>query len=96
MMKSRLSWISDCAACPPRGPFGSYNDVAQHVAREFGFQRIAVMDDASRLIVGYGVFQDATAENTIQVPKRPMAKYVRPHEIFYAQVPILCEMSWFA
>jgi len=54
------------------------------------------MDDASRLIVGYGVFQDATAENTIQVPKRPMAKYVRPHEIFYAQVPILCEMSWFA
>jgi len=95
-MKPRLSWISDCAACPPRGPFGSYNDVAQHVARELGVQKIAVMDDDPRLIVGYGVFQDATAENTIQVSKSPIANYVCPREIFYAQIPILCETSWFA
>jgi hypothetical protein len=32
------------------------------------------MDDASRLIVGYGVFQEATAENTIQVLKQAIAK----------------------
>jgi hypothetical protein len=30
---------------------------------------IAAMDDASRLILGYEVFQEATAENTIQVLK---------------------------
>ena len=39
------------------------------------------MDDASRLIVGYGIFQDATAENTLQVLKQAIAKYGRPHEI---------------
>jgi len=39
------------------------------------------MDDASRLIVGYGVFQDATAENTIQVLKQATAKYGCPREI---------------
>jgi len=38
-------------------------------------------DDASRLIVGYGVFQEATAENTIQVLKQAIAKYGLPHEI---------------
>jgi len=42
---------------------------------------IAVMDDASRLIVGYSVFQDPTAENTIQVLKHAIAKYGRPREI---------------
>ena len=42
---------------------------------------IAYMDDASRLIVGYGVFQEATAENTIHVLKQAIAKYGRPHEI---------------
>jgi len=39
------------------------------------------MDDASRLIVGYGVFQDPTAENTIQVLKHAIAKYGHPREI---------------
>jgi transposase InsO family protein len=39
------------------------------------------MDDASRLIVGYGIFQQATAENTIQTLKQAIAKYGRPHEI---------------
>ena len=42
---------------------------------------VAYMDDASRLIVGYGIFQDATAENTLQVLKQAIAKYGRPHEI---------------
>ena len=39
------------------------------------------MDDASRLIVGYGAFQEATAENTIQVLKQAISKYRSPHEI---------------
>jgi len=42
---------------------------------------IAYMDDASRLIVSYGVFQEATAENTIQVLKQAVAKYGSPREI---------------
>jgi len=42
---------------------------------------IAAEDDASRLIVGYGVFQDPTAENTIQVLKHAIAKYGHPREI---------------
>ena len=39
------------------------------------------MDDASRLIVGRGIFQQATAENTIQTLKQAIAKYGRPHGI---------------
>ena len=39
------------------------------------------MDDASRLIVGYGVFQEATAENTIHVLKQAVSKYGCPREI---------------
>jgi len=42
---------------------------------------IAYMDDASRLIVGHGVFQEATAENTIQVLKQAIARYGPPREI---------------
>ena len=42
---------------------------------------IAYMDDASRLIVSYGVFQEATAEKTIQVLKQAIVKYGSPHEI---------------
>jgi putative transposase len=42
---------------------------------------IAYMDDASRLIVAYGIFEQATAENTLQVLKQAMARYGRPHEI---------------
>jgi putative transposase len=42
---------------------------------------IAAEDDASRLIVGYGVFQDATAENTIRVLKQAIDKYGRPREV---------------
>jgi len=39
------------------------------------------MNDASRLIVGYGVFQDPRAENTIHVLKQAMDKYGCPREI---------------
>jgi len=42
---------------------------------------IAYMDDSSRLVVGYGVFQEATAENTIQVLKQAISKYGCPREI---------------
>jgi putative transposase len=42
---------------------------------------IAVEDDASRLIVGYGVFQDPTADNTIHVLKQAITKHGRPSEI---------------
>ena len=42
---------------------------------------IAYMDDASRLIVGYGVFQEATAENTLKVLREALAEYGRPKEI---------------
>jgi len=42
---------------------------------------IAYMDDASRLIMGYGVFQEATAENTIQILKQAISKYGLPHEV---------------
>ena len=39
------------------------------------------MDDASRLIMAYGVFQEATAEHTIHALKHAIAKYGRPREI---------------
>jgi putative transposase len=42
---------------------------------------IAYMDDASRLIVSYGVFQEATAENTINVLKQAISKHGCPREI---------------
>jgi putative transposase len=42
---------------------------------------IAAEDDASRLIVGYGVFQEATAEHTIHVLKQAITKHGRPREI---------------
>lgn len=42
---------------------------------------IAAMDDASRLIVNYGVFQEATAENTIHVLKQAIDKHGRPREV---------------
>jgi hypothetical protein len=40
---------------------------------------IAVMDDASRLIMNHAIFQQATAENTIQVLKQTIAKYGGAH-----------------
>jgi len=42
---------------------------------------IAAEDDASRLIVGYGVFQEATAEHTIHILKQAITKHGRPREL---------------
>jgi putative transposase len=42
---------------------------------------IAYLDDASRLATGYGVFKEATAENTVLVLKQTIAKYGPPREI---------------
>ena len=42
---------------------------------------IAYLDDASRLATGYGVFQEATAENALLVLKQAIAKYGPPREI---------------
>ena len=42
---------------------------------------IATEDDASRLIVDYSVFQEATSEHTIHVLKQAITKHGRPREI---------------
>lgn len=42
---------------------------------------IAYLDDASRLGVGYGVFEEATTENAINVLERAMTRYGCPREI---------------
>jgi len=42
---------------------------------------IAFMDDASRFITCYGVFDSATTENTIKVLKKGFAEYGIPDEI---------------
>jgi putative transposase len=42
---------------------------------------IAAEDDASRLIVGYGVFQEATAEHTIHILKQAITKHGCPREL---------------
>ena len=39
---------------------------------------IAYLDDASRLIVGYGVFDEATTENALKVLKEAMNNYGKP------------------
>ncbi len=39
------------------------------------------MDDASRLITGYGVFDEATSENAIKVIKEAMNNYGKPESI---------------
>ena len=42
---------------------------------------LAILDDASRYIVGYGVYSQATAENTIKVLKEARTKCGCPDEI---------------
>ena len=42
---------------------------------------ITYMDDASRFIVGYGIFENATTENSIKVLLECMAKYGKPATI---------------
>ncbi len=42
---------------------------------------IAFMDDASRLVTCFGVFDEATTENTIKVLEKGFAEYGIPDEI---------------
>jgi putative transposase len=42
---------------------------------------LAIMDDASRFIVAYGVYPQATTENTLTILKEAITKYGRPEEI---------------
>ena len=42
---------------------------------------LAIMDDASRFIVGYGVFPEATTQNTLQVLREATERYGEPIEI---------------
>ena len=42
---------------------------------------IVFMDDASRRIMCYGVFDNATTENTISVLKKGFEEYGKPDEI---------------
>jgi len=48
---------------------------------------IAAEDDASRLIVGYGVFHNPTAEHTLHVLKQAITKYGRPRELLTDRGP---------
>lgn len=42
---------------------------------------LAIMDDASRFIVAYGVYRQATTENTLTILKQAIVKYGCPEEI---------------
>jgi putative transposase len=42
---------------------------------------LAILDDASRYIVGYGIYPQATTENTLTILKQAIAKYGYPLEI---------------
>ncbi|MEM2896800.1 MAG: DDE-type integrase/transposase/recombinase [Candidatus Bathyarchaeia archaeon] len=42
---------------------------------------LAYIDDASMLVVGYGVFKEVIAENALKVLKEALAKYKYPKEI---------------
>lgn len=42
---------------------------------------IAYEDDASRLVTGYGLFKEATADNALAVLRQAMARYGRPLEL---------------
>ena len=47
---------------------------------------IAYLDDASRLITGYGVFENATTENAIRVLREAMNNYGKPESILTDKV----------
>ena len=42
---------------------------------------IVFMDDASRLVVGWGIFDHATSENSVKVLKEAISKYGKPKSI---------------
>ncbi len=41
-------------------------------------QLIVIIDDASRLVVGWGLFEHATSENSVRILKEAIAKYGKP------------------
>jgi putative transposase len=46
-----------------------------------GLNVLAIIDDASRFIVGYGIYKEATVENTIEVTRKAIEKYGAPDAI---------------
>ena len=46
-----------------------------------GMQLIVYEDDASRFIVGYGLFRDATSHNAVEVLKEAIDRYGKPKSI---------------
>jgi putative transposase len=60
-----------------------YSDELWHMdwAEFDGLKVLAIIDDASRFIVGYGIFNEATVENTIEVTKKAIEKYGKPDAI---------------
>lgn len=46
-----------------------------------GKQILLIEDDASRLLVGFGVFDNATAENSVATMKQVMEKYGVPKQV---------------
>lgn len=62
---------------------------------------IAFIDDASRLITYYGIFDRATTENTIKVLRKGFIEYGTPDEIltdleqFIAEIVLDYSRRWF-
>lgn len=46
-----------------------------------GMQLIVYEDDASRFIVGYGLFKNATSDNSVEVLKQAIARYGKPKSV---------------
>jgi hypothetical protein len=55
--------------------------MAGRLEENFGKWMIAFMDDASRLIICYSIFDSATTKNTIKVLKKEFKEYSIPDEI---------------
>jgi hypothetical protein len=49
---------------------------------------LAIMDDASRFIVGYGVFKEATTVNTLQVLSLNWQNLETPIQAFHRKLPL--------
>ena len=59
-------------------------DMATHWS---GRWLLCCKDDASRFVVGYGVFDHATTENTLAVPERPSKIVENQHPYWLIAVP---------
>src|SRR3989454_10387987 len=51
---------------------------------------IAYLDDASRFIVGYGVFPEATSEHAVEVLREAVRKHGKPASILTERDTVLC------